>query len=209
MFNLTKEEENILRNIDTPVKIQTFLNKIPVNFDYRKDTCMSPRMVLKRWRCHCIEGAIFAALALKFHGRKPLIMHFKTTENDEDHVVAIFKENEKFGAISKTNHIVLRYREPIYNSLRELAMSFFHEYTDKNGDKSLRSYSELLDLSIFDKKGWMIDEKDLWYIDKYLDKIKHHDILTRSQIKGLRKADKIERKIWDLVEWKRGKGKVS
>ena len=203
MFNLTKEEENILRNIDTPVKIQTFLNKIPVNFDYRKDTCMSPRMVLKRWRCHCIEGAIFAALALKFHGRKPLIMHFKTTENDEDHVVAIFKENEKFGAISKTNHIVLRYREPIYNSLRELAMSFFHEYTDKNGDKSLRSYSELLDLSIFDKKGWMTAEKDVEYIPDYLVEVSHKSIMSRSQIALLRKADPIEVKAGSLLEWKK------
>ena len=203
MFGLTKEEEKIFEKLENPVKIQDFLNKIPINFDYRKDTCMSPRMVLKRWRCHCIEGAIFSALALKFHGRKPLIMHFKTSGDDEDHVIAVFMENGKLGAISKTNHVVLRYREPIYNSLRELAMSFFHEYTDKKGNKSLRSYSDLLDLSIFDKKGWETDEKDLWYIDKHLDKIKHHDILTKSQIKRLRKADKIEGKIWNLVEWKR------
>lgn len=204
MFNLTKKEEEILKNLNTPAKIQDFLNKIPINFDYKKDSCRSPRQVLRKWKCHCIEGAIFAAAALRLQGRKPLIVHLKTTKEDYEHVIAIFQEKSKWGAISKTNHSVLRYREPVYNNLRELVMSFFHEYTDNKGRKTLRSFSVPVNLARFDKKGWMTDEKDLWYIDDYLDKVKHFSILTRKQIKNLRKADKIEIKIGKIIEWKKG-----
>ncbi|MDD5192084.1 MAG: hypothetical protein PHH54_01350 [Candidatus Nanoarchaeia archaeon] len=203
MFNLTKKEEEILKKLNTPAKIQDFLNKIPINFDYNKDTCLSPREVLRKWKCHCIEGAIFAALALQMQGRKPLIVHLKASKDDYDHVIAVFQEDGKWGAITKTNHGVLRYREPIYKDIRELVMSFFHEYFNNKGRKALRSYSVPVDLSIFDKKKWTISEKDLWYIDTYLDKVKHFSILTKKQIKNLRKADKIERKIGKVVEWKR------
>ena len=201
MFGLTEKEEKIFGKLKTPGQIQDFINKIPVNFDYHKDTCMSPRVVLRKNKCHCIEGAILAALALRFQGYPPLIVHLKTTKEDYEHVIAVFQKNKFWGAISKTNHGVLRYREPIYKDLRELIMSYFHEYT-KKGIKTLRSYSVPLDLSIFDKKNWATDEKDLWYIDSYLDKIKHYEILNRKQIKNLKRADKIERKIGDVTEWK-------
>lgn len=203
MYNLTNKEERILRKLDTPKKIQDFLNKIPINFDYDKDTCMSPRRVLRERKCHCIEGAFLAALALKLHGKKPLIMHFSTTPADEDHIITLFKEKGKWGAISKTNHAFLRYREPIYRSIRELAISFFHEYTDKKGNKSLRSYSIPIDLSRFDNCGWMTDENDLWYIDDYIDTVKHIPVLSKKQIKSMRRADKIELNVWKFPEWKK------
>jgi len=209
MFNLTSKEERILKSLDTPAKIQDFLDKIPINFDYKKDTCMSPRQVLKKWKCHCIEGAFLAALALRFQGKKPLIMHFETIPSDEDHVIALFREKGKWGAISKTNHSYLRYREPVYNSIRELAMSFFHEYTDKKRNKTLRSYSVPIDLSVFNKNNWATDENDLWHIDEYIDTVKHYPVLTKEQIKNLRKADKIEVKLWKIREWERGKGRVN
>ncbi len=206
MFNLTSKEEKIFKELKNPSEIQDFLNKIPINFDYHKDTCMSPRRVLQKKKCHCIEGAILAALALRMHGYKPLIVHLKASKDDYDHVIAVFRENVnkgKWGAITKTNHGVLRYREPVYESIRELVMSYFHEYFNNKGKKALRSYSVPVDLSRFDKKNWMTDEKDLWYIDSYLDKVKHFSILTRKQIKNLRKADKIEIKIGKITEYKR------
>ncbi|MFH1226065.1 MAG: hypothetical protein V1684_02170 [bacterium] len=202
MYNLTKQEEKIFKSLKNPAQIQDFLNKIPINFDYHKDTCLSPRMVLKKNKCHCIEGAILAALALRFQGQKPLIVHLKTAKGDDDHVIAVFKKDKKWGAISKTNHGVLRYREPVYDSIRELAMSYFHEYTDKKGNKTLRSFSVPLDLSRFDKKGWATSEEDLWYIDAYLDKIRHFNILAKNQARHLRKADMIERKIGNVTEWR-------
>src|SRR3989344_461654 len=205
MFNLTEKEEKIFKSLKNPAEIQDFLNKIPINFDYHKDTCMSPRMILRKNKCHCIEGAIFAALALRFQGKRSLIVHLKASKDDYDHVIAVFKENNKWGAITKTNHGVLRYREPIYKNIRELVMSYFHEYFNNKGKKALRSYSIPVNLSIFDKKGWMTDEEDLWYIDNYLDKVKHFNILTRKQIKNLRKADKIEIEIGKVTEWKKMK----
>lgn len=207
MFGFTKKEEKIFKRLNTPRKIQDFLNKIPSTLDYRKDTCMSPRMVLKKKKCRCIEGALFAAAALHFHGYKPLVVDLKTTENDFEHVIAVFKKNGKWGAISKTNHVVLRYREPVYRDIRELVMSFFHEYFDNKGRKNLRSFSMPIDLTRFDKKSWMTSEEDLWYIYDYLDKVKHYKILNRKQISGLRRADKIEIKAGKLIEWKRGRKK--
>lgn len=207
-YGLTKKELRILRELNTPKKIQDFLNKIPINFDYRKDTLMSPRMILKKWKCHCIEAAVFAAACLKLQGRKPLLVDMTAVKHDYDHVIAVFKEKGKWGAISKTNHAVLRYREPIYYNIRELVMSFFHEYTDKKGRKTLRSFSLPIDLRRFDKKGWIIDKEDLWYIDSYLGKVKHYPILNKRQIRNLRKADKIEIEAGKIVEWKPG-GKLA
>ncbi|MBI5871645.1 hypothetical protein HZB88_01005 [archaeon] len=201
MFDLTKGELAIFRKLNTPKKIQDFLNRIPINFDYRKDTFMSPRMVLKKGKCHCAEGAVLAALCLKIHGHKPLILDLTATKNDYDHVIAVFKKNGKWGAISKTNHTVLRYREPVYNSIRELVMSFFHEYFDDKGRKNLRSYSLPVDLSRFDKENWAGSWEDLWHINEYLEKVKHYPILNKKQISGLRKADKTEIKAGKIVEW--------
>ncbi len=207
MLELNKKELVILKKLDTPKKIQDFLNKIPMNFDYRKDTCMSPRTVLRKNKCHCIEGAILAALCLKLNGNPPLIVDLEANEKDYDHVIAVFKEDEKWGAISKTNHAVLRYRDPIYNSIRELVMSYFHEYTDKKGKKNLRKYSLPVNLEKFDKKNWITNEKDIWFIPEYLVKVKHYNLINKKQSLNLRKSDKLEIVKDKLVEWKIGNKK--
>lgn len=201
-MEFTEKELKLLKDLNTPRKIQDFLDKLEINFDYRKDTCMSPINVLRKRKCHCIEGAFFAALCLKLNGFKPLVVDLETTKEDFDHVIAVFKENGKWGSISKTNHAVLRYREPVYNNIRELVMSFFHEYFTDKGIKTLRSYSKPINLSKFDKKKWATEEKDLWYIAEHLAKAKHTKIMNRKQIKNLRKADKIEILAGKLVEWK-------
>ncbi len=208
MFGLTEKEESILRKLNNPRKIQDFINKMSANFDYDKDTCMSPRLVLREWKCHCIEGALLAALALRLQGRKPLIVDLTATDDDDDHVIAVFKENGCWGAITKTNHGVLRYREPVYRNIRELVMSFFHEYFDNKGKKNLRSYSAPVNLSRFDKINWMTAEEDVWDIPNYLFKVKHYKILNKKQIRNLRKADEIEIEIGKVTEYKyKGKKK--
>jgi hypothetical protein len=201
-FGLTKKEEKILRKLNSPRKIQDFLDKIPINFEPEGDTCFSPRKVLKENRCHCIEGAFLAAAIFWLHGKKPLVIDLKTTEDDFEHVVAVFKENRKFGAISKTNHPVLRYREPVYNSVRELVMSYFHEYFKDNGKKTLRSYSMPINLLIFGAE-WITSNENLWHIHDYLDTVRHYKILNKKQIRNLRKADKIEIEAGKIVEWKK------
>ncbi len=203
MFGLDKKEMEILKKLDSPKKIQDFLNTLKINFEEKGETCMSPRMILKTKKAHCIEGAIFAALALRLHGEKPLLVDLKTTKNDFEHVLAVFKKHGKWGAITKTNHAVLRYREPVYKNIRELVMSYFHEYFMDNGKKTLRSFSVPVDLSKFDKQGWATAGKNLWYIHDHLDKVRHFPILNRKKIACLRKADKIEIKAGKIVEWER------
>ncbi|MEM3405731.1 MAG: hypothetical protein QW117_02020 [Candidatus Pacearchaeota archaeon] len=200
----TQKELKIIKKLNTPSKIQDFLNKLNPNISNGKynDTCNSPKLVLKYKKAHCIEGAIFAAAVLRYHNQEPLILDLEATKKDYDHVIALFKRNNKWGAISKTNHTVLRYRDAIYKNIRELVMSYFHEYTDNNGNKTLRRFSNPINLKIFDKYNWMESEDEVWYIPEYLTKVKHHEILTKKEIKNLRKADKIEIKVGKLREWR-------
>lgn len=199
MFDLNPQEFKTLKKLTTPARIQDFLNSLKINFEPYGDTSMSPRRVLREKKAHCMEGAVLAALALRIQGHPPLVMDLKSTSKDFDHVVAPFKINGFWGAINKTNHAVLRYREPVYKSIRELAMSYFHEYFLDNGVKTLRSYSRPLNLARFDSRGWTMDEKDIWYIPETLDEAKHYPILTPRQIRNLRKADQIEIEAGKLV----------
>ncbi len=204
MFGFNKKEVEIFKRLNTPKKIQDFINNIPANYELHGETVLSPRMVLKENRAHCMEGAMFAAVALRFHEHKPLVVDLTSVKDDDDHVITVFKHKGYWGAISKTNHAVLRYREPVYKTIRELVMSYFHEYfTNHNGKKTLRSYSMPVDLSRFDQKGWMTAEKDVEYIPDYLVEVSHKQILSRSQIAFLREADHIEIKAGKIVEWKK------
>jgi hypothetical protein len=191
-----------MRKLNTPAKVQDFLNTLKFNFEHKGETLMSPLRVIKDKKAHCFEGALLGAYILSTHGHKPLVMHLEAALEDFDHVVTPFKVRGLWGALSKTNHAVLRYREPVYKSIRELAMSYFHEYFLNNGMKTMRAYSEPLNLNTL-PKNWVISEKNLWYIDKKLDKVKHYNILQNVIMKNLRKADKIEIKAGEIVEQKK------
>lgn len=200
-YGFTREELTILRPHNTPRKIQDFLNTLEMNFELGKETSFSPRLVLQKRRAHCAEGAMLAAAMLRLAGWPPLVVDMRATAYDFDHVIAVFQIDGCYGAISKTNHGVLRYREPIYKTIRELILSFFHEYFMDGGEKTLRSYSGAVDLSRFDKRQWMTTDEPLWYITKYLDSVRHYPILTRAQIARLRPAEAIERQMGKIVEW--------
>ncbi len=202
MFGLGKKELQILKKLNTPAKIQDFLNQMPFNFEKNGETNFAPMSVLEKKICHCAEGAILAALVLRIHGYPPLLLDLTANKNDFDHVVAVYQKEGKWGAISKTNHAVLRYREPVYASIRELAMSFFHEYFDNQGRKSLRSFSLAVNLKRFDKLGWMTTRENIDYIPEYLAKVRHFPILDRKQIQNLRKAEQIEIEAGKIIEWK-------
>lgn len=198
----TKKEIQKFKKMNTPAKVQNFLNTIPINFEKDgKDTVKSPLRVVRENNAHCIEGAILGAYILSLHEHRPLVMHLETTKHDFDHVVAPFKINGYWGALSKTNHAVLRYREPVYKTIRELALSYFHEYFMDDGKKTLRRYSKPLNLNIFEN-SWPYADGDLWGIDEELDKIKHYDIAPKSVWKNLRKADVIEIEAGKLVDYK-------
>lgn len=151
-----------------------------------------------------MEGAMLAAAALRLQGRPPLVLDLTSEDGDDDHVLALVRERGCWGAISKTNHAVLRYREPIYRTIRELALSCFHEYfLNRNGRKTLRSYSRPINLARFDSRGWMTDEEDVSYIPDYLYTVPHTPLLRPWQINRLRPADPIERQAGRMVEWQR------
>jgi hypothetical protein len=200
IFN--KKQASLITRLNTPKKIQEFLDKIPINIEEKGETCLSPAEVLKQNRAHCSEAAMLAAIILWSHGQKPLLMDIKTNPQDYDHVVALYKENGFFGAISKTNHNSLRYRDPIYRNVRELALSYFHEYFTDNGKKTMRSYSAPFDLSKIKDLRWMTSAENVWEVIAALDDSKHFPIISKKQIKSLRKADKIEIDAGRLTEWK-------
>ncbi len=199
MDDFSKKEIQSLKELKTPSKIQDFLNKIPINFENEEETCLSPLCVLRNRKAHCMEGALLALFCLELNNQKGYLMHLKTIKGDLSHVICVYKKNGLYGAISKTNHSVLRFRDPVYKNTRELVMSYFHEYTDDQGKKTLDQYSDLLDQKSF-KKGWEKSKENLWYIDKMLDKQKHHKIFSGKR-NILRKADKIEIEAGKILEW--------
>lgn len=201
MFGLSKKEEMLLRSLSTPQKIQDFLDRLPLNHEKGGDTYMSPRRVLRERKGHCIEAALVAATALWLRGEKPLLLDLTSREDDDDHVVALFRQNGYWGAISKTNHVVLRYRDPIYRTVRELALSYYHEYfLNRTGEKTLLSYSRPLDLSRFGS-DWVTAEEDLWIIADALDSARHYRLVPKENERFIRRASVTERKGGEVVEW--------
>ena len=203
---LTLSERSVFRRLSTPHKIQSYLDALPINFEPHGDTYMSPRRVLAAHTAHCLEGAVFAAAAFAYHGSPPLLLDLRATHDEDDHVVALFQRSGLWGAVSKTNHSVLRYRDPVYASARELAMSYFHEYTADDGRKVLREYSTPFDLRRYRLETWVVSEKKLQWLADALDTSLHFPILPRNHARLLRKASKIELDATEHVEWIKPKG---
>lgn len=202
---LSPTERQLFQKLSTPGKIQDYLDALPINFELAGETYFSPRRTIREGTAHCFEGALFAAAALAWHGQKPLLLDLKTAEDDTDHVVALFRQNDHWGAISKTNHPVLRWRDPVYASVREVAMSFFHDYfLSPSGVKTLRSFSKPFDLSRYKPERWMTAEEDLFWLVEALDESPHVKIVGGSGLRALRKASKIEIEASDLQEWQPG-----
>ena len=205
-FKMFPKELAVLRRLRTPGDIQDFLNTLPMNFTGRRHTYASPLVVLETKKAHCMEGAMLAAAALWYLGHPPLLLDLKTTAKDDDHVVAIFKENGRWGAISKTNHAVLRYRDPVYRDPRELAMSYFNEYFLDSGIKTMRSYSapfDILKCRAAHGDEWLTSRSDLADIAAALDFSKHFQILKKGAERTLRRADRSEIEAGKIVEYKK------
>ncbi len=200
-LSLTSEEKRIFSQLNSPIKIQDYLEALPINFEKGGETCLSPRLVIRHQTAHCFEGALFAAAAFMFHGQKPLLLDLKTIDGDFEHVVALFRQGKSWGAISKTNHAVLRYREPVYKSVRELAMSFFNEYFLDNGKKTMRSFSGAFSLSRYHPADWITSEKPLWFIDQALNASPHELVFRGGKLPRLRRADPVEIEAGKLTTW--------
>ena len=171
-FNLNKDEIQLYRRLNTPEKIQKYLDALPYNKERHGETCRGPRRVIRDNTAHCFEAALFAAAALRMNGFPPLIFDLEAVR-DDDHVIAIYKAHGCWGAIAKSNYAGLRYRTPVYRTLRELALSYFEHYYNLAGEKTLRAYSRPVNLMRFDHVDWMTAEEDMWMIPEYLIEISH------------------------------------
>jgi len=173
VLGLTDAETRALRRLSTPAKIQRFLDDIPYNLEQKGETVRSPRRVLRDRTAHCFEGALFAAAALRVNGKPPLIIDLVAVR-DDDHVLAVYRERGHWGAVAISKFAGLLSREPVYRTLRELALSYFEDYYNDDGERTLRAYaSRPVDLSRFDRIGWMTAEEDLWVIGDHLTAIRH------------------------------------
>lgn len=197
-LGLTPAEYRTLARLNTPAKIQVFLDAIPQNFEIGGQTCLPVREVLRQRRAMCIEGAMLAACALWVNGDPPLLFDLKA-KGDYDHVVAIYRRGGYWGALSKTNSVPLRGRDPVYRNLRELAMSYFHEYANRRHQKTLRSYSLPFDLRRMKPEEWVTNPKHCWDVGWALEAVRHYPLVRPRQLKLLRLRDNIERKSMSLL----------
>lgn len=202
MFPKDSKEFLILSKLNTPEKIQTFLDRIPSNAEKGGETCMSPKRVLREHRAHCIEGAFLACVCFMLTGRKPLIVSLKVKKPDDDHIVVLFKENGYYGALSKTNHPVLRYRDPVYRSVRELVMSYFHEsFLYATGEKTLIGHTKPINMKRFGMK-WVTAEEDLWDIAEKIYDTPIISIVPEKNKRHIRNAQPFDMKSLNVQEWK-------
>jgi hypothetical protein len=192
-LGLSPAEFAVLRRLDTPRKIQQFVFRLGQNFEERGETCRTVREVLRTRKAHCIEGAMLAACAFWVHGEPPLLLDMRAVR-DFDHVVALFRRQGRWGAISKTNGVFLRSRDPVYGNLRELAMSYFHEYCNRREHKTLREYSLPYDLRRVDPQVWVSGEKHAWHVAEALDRVRHFKLMNGRLLREVTRRDPFERR---------------
>lgn len=184
---LNARELRTLRNLSPPWRLQKFLDEL--NYDVPGAGCRSPRRVLRERTVQCMDGALFAAAALRAQGERALILDLEA-EQDVDHVLALFRRGGRWGAIARSNYSGLRYREPLYRTIRDLVLSYFESYFNLRRQKTLRRFSRPVDLSRFDSRGWMTAEEDLWYIPNFLaEETRHYPVLTAREVRALAPVD--------------------
>jgi len=200
-LGLTRAEFARLARLTTPQRIQAFVSAIPINHEPDGATVLSVREVLRQRRAHCIEGAFVAACALWIHGVPPLVMHLDCDASDDPHVVALFRARGGWGAISKANGAGLRFRDPVYRSLRELALSYFHEYCDRHGRRTLRAYSVAFDLRRVVPRLWVTRGDACDDVDARLAHLRHYPLVAPRDAHRLWRRDAFEHRAAACVQF--------
>ena len=185
----TAPERAVFRRLSTPEKIQRYLDDLSYDKEPRGPRCRSPRMVMRDYTAHCMSGALMGAAALRMIGHPALLLDLEAVR-DDDHVLAVFRQRGHWGAVAKSNYSGLRFREPVYRTLRELAMSYFEHYYNLRREKTLRNYSRPVNLARFDPIGWITSEEDVWAIPEYLTTIRHTRLLRPALAARLGKVDR-------------------
>ena len=189
MHGLTRGELATLRRLDTPEKVQAYLDALTYNSEPDGDTVRSPRRVMRDRTAHCAEGAFLAAAAFRVHGRPPLLVDLEAVR-DDDHVLAVYRDRGLWGAVATSKFAGLRYRAPVYRTVRELVLSYFEHYYNWDGERTLRAYSRPVSLARFDRIGWMTAEDDLWPVVEHLSVISHTPLIPASAARRLPRLDR-------------------
>jgi hypothetical protein len=184
-YGLSAQDLRTLRALKTPARIQRFIDSIEYQY---ADTAWSPARVLRDRKGHCLEGALLAAAALRVQGHSPLLMDLEAV-HDDDHVLALYRERGLWGAIAKSNFAGLRFRAPIYRTLRELALSYFEHYYNLRGERTLRAYSRAVSLAPLDRLHWMTAEDDVWFVPERLIAAKHYPLFPDKVARQLPRLD--------------------
>ena len=198
---LTPVEHRVFARLDSAQKIQAFLDRLPPNFELDGDTAMSPRRMLTARTAHCAEAALFAAAAFAYHGKPAWLLDIRALPSDHDHIVTPFRERGLWGAISKTNHAVLRWRDPIYRSPRELVMTYAHEYNLNGGKKSMLAYSRPFNLARYAPARWVTAPEELDWLMEALDDSPHLPLAPKHALRQRRRSSRVELKSQDVTEW--------
>jgi hypothetical protein len=189
VYGLTRAETGQLRRLSTPEKVQRYLDGLVYNLERGGETVRSPRRVMHDRTAHCAEGAFLAAAAFRVSGRPPLLVDLES-ENDDDHVLAVYRDRGLWGSVATSKFSGLRFRAPVYRTIRELVMSYFEDYFNWDGDRTLRAYSRPLSLARFDRIGWMAAEEDLWPVIDWLTVAHHTPLVSRGVAKRLPRVDR-------------------
>jgi hypothetical protein len=184
---LVSSERKLLDGLNSPIKIQSFLNTVPYSEDefYR-----CPLRVLRDRKAHCFDGAIFAAMALRRIGHPPLILELIPNARDDDHILALYKQYNFWGSVAQSNFTGLRYREPVYRSLRELVMSYFEDFFNSAGEKTLVGYCGPINLKVFDRLEWMSSDTGLETLSTDMDRYRVHPVISGEMAASLTPVDK-------------------
>jgi len=188
VYGLTRAETSLLRRLSTPEKVQRYLDDLTYNVEPEGDTVRSPRRVMRDRTAHCAEGAFLAAAAFRMNGRPPLLVDLEA-DNDDDHVLAVYRERGLWGSVATSKFSGLRFRAPVYRTIRELVMSYFEDYFNWDGDRTLRAYSRPLSLTRFDRIGWMTAEEDLWAVVEWLAVAHHTPLIGGAVARRLPRVD--------------------
>jgi hypothetical protein len=189
VYGLTRGETAVLRRLSSPEKVQRYLDDLTYNVEPDGDTVRSPRRVMRDRTAHCAEGAFLAAAAFRLHGRPPLLVDLEA-DNDDDHVLAVYRDRGLWGSVATSKFSGLRFRAPVYRTIRELVMSYFEDYFNWDGDRSLRAYSRPLSLTRFDRIGWMTAEEDLWSVVEWLAEAHHTALIRPATARRLPRVDR-------------------
>ena len=187
--DFTAAEIAFFMELDNPGKVQDYLDSIPLNHEPEDDTCLSALECVRQNHAHCIEATMLGAYILSLHGHQPLLLDMRASSHDDDHIVAPFKVNGRWGCLSKPNHAALRFRNGVYRSIRELMMSYFDEYLSKDGTRELRAYSRPVHLDAVFGPGWHRVRGDVEHIALFMDAVAHYRLCDRDQLRDLRAAD--------------------